>query len=88
MVFYCAPKPALLQAPSHTFRHRPRSSQSRVIGRADIGSREVIDFSSQRALSILHEAFAKAITQWWEGFVLKRCDGQAGPGQISLGCPL
>jgi DNA ligase 4 len=35
---------------------------------------EVIDFSSGRASEILREVFAKAITQRWEGFVLKGCD--------------
>jgi DNA ligase-4 len=47
-------------------RHNP--------GRAGIGAREVIDFSSGDAEGRLSVAFARAITQRWEGFVLKGCD--------------
>jgi DNA ligase 4 len=45
-----------------------------VIGRADVGSREKIDFSSRRAPTLLQQAFARAIIQQWEGLVLKGCD--------------
>jgi DNA ligase-4 len=45
-----------------------------IPGRADIGSRENIDFSSRRAPEQLREAFARAITQRWEGLVLKGRD--------------
>jgi hypothetical protein len=70
-------------------RQRPRYLVRCIPDRADIGSRyqagsrdaktvrrsmEVIDFSSGRASEILREVFAKAITQRWEGFVLKGCD--------------
>jgi DNA ligase 4 len=41
---------------------------------AEIGTREKIDFSSRRAPEQLRAAFATAITQHWEGFVLKGCD--------------
>ncbi|KAH7115591.1 hypothetical protein EDB81DRAFT_595044, partial [Dactylonectria macrodidyma] len=46
----------------------------RIPGRTDIGSREVIEFSSLDAAERLSETFARAITQRWEGFVLKGCD--------------
>jgi hypothetical protein len=45
-----------------------------ISGRADIGSREIIDFSSFDAPELLSEAFARAIARRWEGFVLKGCD--------------
>jgi hypothetical protein len=41
-----------------------------IRGRADIGTRDIIDFSSSDAPELLSEAFAQAITQRWEGFVL------------------
>ena len=40
-------------------------------GYAAVGDREKIDFSSHRAPDQLRKAFAEAITQGWEGFVLK-----------------
>ncbi|KAG7130939.1 DNA ligase 4 like protein [Verticillium longisporum] len=45
-----------------------------IPGRTGIGFREVVDFSSSDAAKQLSEAFARAITQRWEGFVLKGCD--------------
>jgi len=44
-----------------------------IPSRADIGTRNIVDFSSSDALELLREAFARAITQQWEGFVLKGC---------------
>ncbi|KAH7124509.1 hypothetical protein EDB81DRAFT_911299 [Dactylonectria macrodidyma] len=55
-------------------RRRLQSLVRRIPGRADIGSREVIEFSSFNAAERLSETFARAITQRWEGFVLKGCD--------------
>ena len=40
-----------------------------IPGRADIGTREVIDFSSSNAPKLLSVSFARAIAQRWEGFV-------------------
>ena len=42
-----------------------------IPGRAAISSRENIDFSSRYAPEQLRDAFARAITQRWEGLVLK-----------------
>jgi DNA ligase 4 len=44
-----------------------------IPGRVDIGSREVIDFSSPSTTELLCQAFAQAIARRWEGFVLKGC---------------
>ncbi|KAH7115532.1 hypothetical protein EDB81DRAFT_819664, partial [Dactylonectria macrodidyma] len=55
-------------------RRRLQSLVRRIPGRTDIGSREVIKFSSFDAAERLSETFARAITQRWEGFVLKGCD--------------
>jgi DNA ligase 4 len=46
-------------------RQRLESLIHCVIGRADIGSREKIDFSSRRAPTLLRQAFARAIIQQW-----------------------
>ena len=43
-------------------------------GRADIGSREIINFSSTNAKRRLSEAFTRVVTQRWEGFILKCYD--------------
>ncbi|KAJ4176423.1 hypothetical protein NW767_015447 [Fusarium falciforme] len=60
---------------THDERRRLLQSLVRYIpGRTDIGSREVIEFSSFDAAERLSETFARAITQRWEGFVLKGCD--------------
>ncbi|KAH7110442.1 hypothetical protein EDB81DRAFT_926955 [Dactylonectria macrodidyma] len=55
-------------------RRRLQSLVRRIPGRADIGSREVIESSSFDAAERLSETFARAITHRWEGFVLKGCD--------------
>ncbi|KAH7115435.1 hypothetical protein B0J13DRAFT_533337 [Dactylonectria estremocensis] len=55
-------------------RRRLQSLVRRIPGRTDIGSREVTNFSSFDAAERLSEIFAQAITQRWEGFVLKGCD--------------
>jgi len=55
-------------------RQRLESLIHRVIGRADVGSREKIDFSSRRAPTLLRQAFTRAIIQQWEGLVFKGCD--------------
>ena len=40
-------------------------------GRVDIGTRQIIDFSSSNAPEVLSEIFARAIVRRWEEFVLK-----------------
>jgi len=45
-----------------------------IPSRANIGTREVIDFSSSDAPKLLNVSFARAIAQRWEGFVLKGCN--------------
>ncbi|KAH8800812.1 hypothetical protein F5884DRAFT_890523 [Xylogone sp. PMI_703] len=45
-----------------------------IPGRVNVGTCDMIDFSSSDAPKRLGEAFARAITQRWEGFVLKGCD--------------
>ncbi|KAH7110965.1 hypothetical protein EDB81DRAFT_831389 [Dactylonectria macrodidyma] len=55
-------------------RRRLQSLVRRIQGWTDIGSRDVIDFSSFDAAERLSDTFAQAITQRWEGFVLKGCD--------------
>ena len=45
-----------------------------ISGQADIGIREIIDFSSYNAPELLNEAFAPAIARRWERIVLKDCD--------------
>ncbi|KAH7117213.1 hypothetical protein B0J13DRAFT_652792 [Dactylonectria estremocensis] len=55
-------------------RRRLQPLVRRIPGRTDIGSREVINFSSFDAAERLSETFAQAITQRWEGLVLKGCD--------------
>jgi hypothetical protein len=44
------------------------------LSQADIGTREIIDFSSCDAPKLLSEALARAIARRWEGMVLKGCD--------------
>ncbi|KAJ6436018.1 DNA ligase (ATP) [Purpureocillium lavendulum] len=55
-------------------RHRLQSLVCRIPGHADIGSREVVTFSLMNAAEELTAVFARAITQRWEGLVLKGCD--------------
>jgi DNA ligase-4 len=55
-------------------RQRLESLVKTTPGYAEIGTREKINFSSRRAQEQLRSAFAAAITQHWEGFVLKGCD--------------
>lgn len=60
-----------------TYNERQWQLQSLVRyipGRTDIGSREVIEFSSFDAAERLSEIFARSITQRWEGFILKGCN--------------
>lgn len=60
---------------SHDSRRRRLESLVRCIsGRADLGSREILAFSTSNAAERLSEALARAITQRWEGFVLKGCE--------------
>ena len=42
--------------------------------RAEIGSREKIQFGPEHSLHLLRRIFAQAISQNWEGLVLKGCD--------------
>ncbi|KAM4067443.1 ATP dependent DNA ligase [Hirsutella rhossiliensis] len=46
----------------------------RIPGLAEVGFREVVAFSSANAAERLTEVFARAITQRWEGLVLKGCN--------------
>ena len=55
-------------------RQRFESLIHRMIGRADVGSREMIVFSSHRALTLLRQVFTRAIIQQWEGLAFKGCD--------------
>jgi DNA ligase-4 len=50
-----------IKEPHEQRRQRLESLIHRVIGRADVGSREKIDFSSRRVLILLRQAFARAI---------------------------
>src|SRR5207248_2070183 len=60
---------------SHDMRRRLlQSLVRRIPGRADIGSRDIVAFSSHDAAERISEAFARAIAQRWEGIVLKGCD--------------
>ncbi|KFA54356.1 hypothetical protein S40293_10070 [Stachybotrys chartarum IBT 40293] len=60
---------------SHESRRQMlRSIVRRIPGRADVGFRELIEFSSLTAADQLSEIFARAIAQRWEGLVLKGCD--------------
>lgn len=45
-----------------------------IPGRAGISEQEVIDFSQPDGPRRLHIAFAKCISERWEGYVLKGCD--------------
>jgi DNA ligase 4 len=57
---------------SYNRRRRLLESLIRCIsGRANIGSREIIDFSSFDVSELLNEVFTRAIIRRWEGFVLK-----------------
>jgi ATP-dependent DNA ligase len=64
----------LLREPHDKRRRRLQSLVKTTPGWAEIGTREKINFSSLRAPEQLRAAFAAAITQHWEGFVLKGCD--------------
>ncbi|KAM4064320.1 ATP dependent DNA ligase [Hirsutella rhossiliensis] len=60
---------------SHAKRRRLlRSLVRRIPGLAEVGFREVVAFSSANAAERLTELFARAITQRWEGLVLKGCN--------------
>jgi DNA ligase-4 len=48
-----------------------KSLIQRIPDRTDIENRKIIDFSSLDVLELLNKTFSKAITQRWEGFVLK-----------------
>ncbi len=63
-----------LREPHSKRRQRLESLIHTLPGHAEIGTRENINFSSRRAPEQLRTAFANAITQRWEGFVLKGCD--------------
>ncbi|KAJ2972056.1 hypothetical protein NQ176_g7377 [Zarea fungicola] len=54
-------------------RHLLERLIQRIPGRADVGFRQVIQFSSIDAAEGLRQAFASAIAQRWEGLVLKGC---------------
>lgn len=69
-----------LREPHSRRRRKLELLVSVVPGHAEIGVREVIDFTSRRAPNQLRDSFAKAITQRWEGFVLKGCNDPYLPG--------
>ncbi|KAH8691873.1 hypothetical protein BGW36DRAFT_303446 [Talaromyces proteolyticus] len=54
-------------------RQRLQSLVHCIAGRADIGNRHRIDFSFLTAEKRLQQILARAITQRWEGLVLKGC---------------
>ncbi|KAM3547858.1 hypothetical protein ARSEF4850_009762, partial [Beauveria asiatica] len=56
-----------------TRRHLLERLVHRIPGQADVGSRQVIRFSSADAAESLRKAFSNAIAQRWEGLVLKGC---------------
>lgn len=62
-----------LYRPHNARRTLLRDLVFKIPGLADIGTREIIDFSARKAEERLRHAFAKAITDRWEGFVLKGC---------------
>jgi DNA ligase-4 len=45
-----------------------------IFSRADIGNREIINFSSFNISKLLNEIFNRTIIRRWEGFILKNCD--------------
>ena len=45
-----------------------------IPGRADLAHQEVLDFSRVDSYHRLESSFEKAITQRWEGYILKACD--------------
>ncbi|KAF5132935.1 DNA ligase 4 [Metarhizium anisopliae] len=59
---------------SNERRQQLQSLVRQIPGHAAIGYRKVIAFSSIDAARQVTEVFAKAITQRWEGLVLKGCD--------------
>lgn len=72
----------LLLLDNDNYLHKPHNVRRmglielvrRLPGLADVGVREVIDFSVRRAAERLRLAFAESITDRWEGLVLKGCD--------------
>src|SRR5204863_8926936 len=64
----------ILREPHRKRRQRLETLVKTTRGQAEIGTREIIDFSSRRASERLRAAFAAGITQNWEGFVLKGCN--------------
>lgn len=63
-----------LHTPHNIRRARLNDLVIRLPGLTDIGTREVIDFRSRNAAERLRFAFARSITDRWEGFVLKGYD--------------
>ncbi|KAM4056452.1 ATP dependent DNA ligase [Hirsutella rhossiliensis] len=64
----------VLAKESHDRRRQTLESLvHRMPGWADLGSRQVIQFSSADAAEQLRKTFARAISQRWEGLVLKGC---------------
>ncbi|KAL9112304.1 MAG: hypothetical protein Q9227_003422 [Pyrenula ochraceoflavens] len=55
-----------------------------IPGHAEIGTRQTINFNSGKAAKQLRDAFAKSITDRWEGFVLKGCDDPYYPALKSV----
>ena len=64
----------LLREPHGKRRRRLESLITPSPSYAEIGTREKVNFASRNAPEQLRNAFAKAIAQRWEGFVLKGCD--------------
>ena len=63
-----------MKEPHDKRRQRLCSLVEPISGRAEIGSREMINFSSSRAPEFLKQAFARTITAGWEGLMLKGCN--------------
>lgn len=61
----------LLNKPHQTRRQYLKAVLHTTEGRAILGERTIIDFRSSQAHKKLREVFAKAVTQRWEGLILK-----------------
>jgi DNA ligase 4 len=65
-----------IQEPYDKQRQQLQSLVHNIPGQVDIGSCEVIDFSSPSTTELLYQTFVQALAQRWKGFVLK---GSADP---------
>ncbi|KAJ5586701.1 uncharacterized protein N7459_002466 [Penicillium hispanicum] len=63
-----------LRMPHRERRLRLQRIIQRIPGRADIAEQEILDFGRQGSQHRLEVSFSKAISQRWEGLVVKACD--------------